>query len=61
MGLATVLLGCIYDLMNGEKGEIFKEKLGIPADYRFELAISVGHGAEDPEPKKRNEGNTAIV
>jgi nitroreductase len=50
LGLGSVILGCVYDALRGEKREYFSEKLQIPAGYSFEIAISVGHRSDDKAP-----------
>ena len=43
MGLGSLIIGCIYDALHGEKQKYFSEKLAIPEGYEFEIAIAVGH------------------
>ena len=43
LGLGTLIIGCIYDAMRGEKKEYFSEKLQLPQGYSFEIALAVGH------------------
>ena len=55
LGLSTVQLGCIYNMMNDEKGLVWKEKMGIDATDTFRLAVAVGHGAVTPNAPARKE------
>ena len=50
LGLGNVILGCIYDALHGEKKAYFSEKLSLPENYEFEIALAVGHKAVTKEP-----------
>ncbi len=50
LGLGNLIIGCINDAMHGEKRKYFEEKLSIPCNYEFEIAIAVGHKATSKEP-----------
>ena len=50
LGLGNLIIGCIYDAMHGEKKAYFTEKLQLPDNYEFEIAIAVGHKAVTKEP-----------
>ncbi len=50
LGLGNVILGCIYDALHGEKKAYFSEKLALPENYEFEIALAVGHKAVTKEP-----------
>lgn len=43
MGLGSVIIGMAMDLFLSEKGKYYKEAFGIPEDYRFSIAVVVGH------------------
>ena len=45
MGLGSVILGCIDEVMLGEKKACFAEKLNIPEGYSFTIALAVGYPA----------------
>jgi len=59
MGLGSVLIGIIREFMRSERGEVWKQRLGIPEDYEFTLALAVGHPAEQGKPLERRE-NTIV-
>ena len=61
LGLGTVQLGCIYDLMASEAGLKWKQRLEAPEGARFCLAIAVGHAAAAPRNPERNADNVKIV
>lgn len=61
MGLGTVQLGCIYNLMESEAGLKWKQRLQAPEGARFCLAISVGHAAAEPRNPERKASNIKIV
>lgn len=50
LGLGTLIIGCVYDALHGEKKEYFGEALQIPEGYSFEIALAVGHKADDKQP-----------
>lgn len=43
LGLGSVVLGCIDQVMTGEKKAAFNKALGIPEGYSFEIALAVGY------------------
>ena len=61
IGLGTVQLGCIYNLMESEEGLKWKQRLEAPEGSRFCLAIAVGHAAAEPRHPERNAENVKIV
>ena len=61
IGLGTVQLGCIYNLMESEAGLKWKQRLGAPDGSRFCLAIAAGHAAAEPRLPERKESNIKIV
>lgn len=50
LGLGNLIIGCIYDALNGEKKDYFAKKLSLPEGYEFEIALAVGHKAVTKEP-----------
>ncbi len=50
LGLGSVILGCIYDALHGEKQAYFEKALHFPEGYAYEIAIAVGHKAVEKEP-----------
>lgn len=50
IGLGTLIIGCVYDALHGEKQEYFSEKLQIPEGYSFQIALAVGHKADNKTP-----------
>ena len=50
MGLGTLIIGCIYDAMHGEKQAYFSEQLEFPEGYSFMIALAVGHKVDHKEP-----------
>lgn len=61
MGLGTCIIGSIGALLNAEEGKKWKAKLDIPENFRFLIAIAVGHGAEEPAPKPRKPEQFKII
>ena len=50
IGLGTLIIGCVYDALHGEKQEYFLEKLQIPEGYSFQIALAVGHKTDNKTP-----------
>lgn len=50
LGLGTLIIGCVYDALHGEKRDYFGKTLQIPDGYSFEIALAVGHKADDKKP-----------
>lgn len=50
LGLGTLIIGCIYDALHGEKKEYFSQALQIPEGYTFEIALAVGHKTDAKTP-----------
>ncbi len=50
IGLGTLIIGCVYDALHGEKQEYFSGKLQIPEGYSFQIALAVGHKADNKTP-----------
>lgn len=50
LGLGTLIIGCVYDALHGEKKEYFSRALQIPAGYSFEIALAVGHKTDNKTP-----------
>ncbi len=50
LGLGSLIIGCIYDAMRGEKKEAFGKALHFPENYEFKIAIAFGHKAVYKEP-----------
>lgn len=50
LGLGSVIIGCIYDALHGEKQAYFEKALQFPEGYAYEIAIAVGHKAVEKEP-----------
>lgn len=50
LGLGTLIIGCVYDALHGEKQQYFAEKLQIPHGYSFQIALAVGHKTDNKTP-----------
>ena len=50
LGLGSLIIGCVYDALRGEKKQYFDGKLGIPEGYSFEIALAVGHKTDNKKP-----------
>lgn len=50
LGLGNLIIGCIYDVMRGEKKAYFSDALKFPENYEYEIAIAFGHKAVTKEP-----------
>ena len=43
LGLGSVILGCMRDVLSGDKKEEYAKKLGFPEGYEYKIAIAVGY------------------
>jgi nitroreductase len=50
LGLGTLIIGCVYDALHGEKQNYFSEKLQIPDGYSFQIALAAGHKTDNRIP-----------
>ena len=50
LGLGSVIIGCIYDALHGEKQAYFEKALRFPETHEFQIAIAVGHKAVEKAP-----------
>ncbi len=54
LGLGSLIIGCIYDALTGEKREYFSRELKLPENHAFAIAIAVGHKAVEKTPHTYN-------
>ena len=50
LGFGTLIIGCVYDTLHGEKEEYFSKKLQIPEGYSFCVALAVGEKTDNKTP-----------
>ena len=50
LGLGSLIIGCIYDALHGEKKDYFSKCLHIPEGYSFRIALAVGHKTDHKIP-----------
>lgn len=50
LGLGSLIIGCIYDALHGEKQAYFEKALHFPETHEFQIAIAVGHKAVGKTP-----------
>ncbi|MBR3226947.1 MAG: nitroreductase family protein [Erysipelotrichaceae bacterium] len=61
LGLGSVVLGCMRDIVNGERKPYYDEKLNIPEGYSFRVAIAVGYPNIEKEPHKTDFGSDVSI
>ena len=62
LGLGSVIIGCIYDIMHGEKADCLRSALKVPEGYSFEVALAVGHPNTEKAPHDIDmEKNSAVI
>jgi nitroreductase len=61
IGLGTCIIASVGALMNAPEGNIWKQRLNVPEDWYFLIAIAVGYKAEDPPPKPRDESRFQVI
>ena len=49
LGLGSVVLGCMKDVLNGEKKADYSKKLAFPEGYAYQIAIAVGYAEATKE------------
>ena len=52
LGLGSLIIGCIYDALRGERKTYFDRKLKIPEGYSFQIAVAIGYSNDTKEPHK---------
>ena len=60
LGLGSLIIGCIKDVMSGEKKEYYNNAFKIPEGYTFEIALAVGHKAVTKEPHTFDEAAQVV-
>ena len=50
LGLGSLIIGCVYDALHGEKRDYFSKQLKFPEGYEFEIALAVGHKKDNKNP-----------
>jgi nitroreductase len=50
LGLGSLIIGCIYDALNGERKEYYSKAFKLPENYSFQIAIAVGHKTDAKVP-----------
>jgi nitroreductase len=50
LGLGSLIIGCVYDALHGEKQAYFSKKLQFPEGYSFRIAFAVGHKTDNKTP-----------
>jgi hypothetical protein len=50
LGLGSLIIGCIYDALNGDKKDYYSKAFKLPENYSFEIAIAVGHKTDAKVP-----------
>ena len=50
LGLGTLIIGCVYDALHGEKKEYFSKALQMPEGYSFQIALAIGHKIDHKIP-----------
>jgi len=50
LGLGSLIIGSIYDAMNGEKKEYFAKEFDFPSGYEFVISIAIGYTETAKQP-----------
>jgi nitroreductase len=61
LGLGNLIIGCVYDALNGEKKDYFSKKLQLPEGYSFQIALAVGHKTDNKTPHEYEFGKQVTV
>lgn len=54
IGIDNLIIGCVYDVLNGDRKKYYSEAFGIPEGYSFEIALAIGHRKDAKEPHDYN-------
>ena len=62
LGLGSVVLGCMKDVLNGPKKEEYAKKLAFPEGYGYQIAIAVGYAEATKEQHSFDfEKNVSVI
>lgn len=61
LGLGTLIIGCVYDALHGEKREQFSKALNFPEGYEFEIALAIGHKKDNKTPHEYKKENQVTI
>ena len=61
MGLGSVILGRPRDVLDGENGKDWAQRLGFPEGHRFAIAIAIGHNTVSKDAHPIGEGKVSFV
>lgn len=60
VGVGSVIIGCIREFMNGEKGKKWKERFGVPEDFVFVIGLAAGYINQPTPAKEREPGRVSF-
>lgn len=61
LGLGTLIIGCVYDALHGEKKEYFSQAFKIPQGYSFQIALAIGHKTDNKMPHEFDFNNQVTI
>lgn len=62
LGLGSLIIGCVKDVLNGDKKAYYAEKLAFPDNYSFKIAIGIGYPDTEKTPHLIDyEKNVSII
>jgi nitroreductase len=61
LGLGSLIIGCVYDALNGERKEYFSKAINLPEGYSFQIAFAVGHKTDAKFPHEYDFDNQVTV
>ncbi len=47
LGLGNLIIGCVYDVLNGDRKSYYNKAFDIPEDYSFQIALAIGHKTDN--------------
>lgn len=60
IGLGTCILGGMGAFNNAENAALWKERLGIPAEYEYISCVAIGHPEKEGKPSPRKDGRKIV-
>ena len=61
LGLGSLIIGCVYDALHGEKRDYFSKQLKFPEGYEFEIALAVGHKKDNKNPHEYKKDSQVTI
>ena len=61
LGLGSLIIGCIRDVLTGEKRQAYAQALKLPEGCVYQVAIALGHKAVEKTPHEYSRENNVTM